>query len=177
MSRVAKRYAKAIFQLAVEQKQLPAYKEDFERIKNLIHESGDFRSFLLNPLLNDHQRADIIKKIFEGKVSESVLNFLLLTAEKRRLSLIETMVDYFNKMYLDYNNQIEGELISAVEILPKQFDKIKASVESAVGKQVIFTKRLEPAIIGGFVVKVGDSVIDNSIRYQLNKLREKLKTQ
>lgn len=176
MSRVAKRYAKAIFQLAVEQKKIPAYKEDFDHIKNLIHQSEDFRSFLLNPLLNDQQRVNTIKKIFEGKVSESVLNFLLLTAEKRRLPFLEAMVDYFNKMYLDYNNQIEGELISAIEILPKQFDKIKNSVETVIGKQVIFTKKIEPAIIGGFVVKVGDSVIDNSIRYQLNKLREKLKS-
>lgn len=176
MSRIAKRYAKALFELAVEDKKLADVHGDLQHIENVIRESEDFRKFLSDPLLNEELRLKTLKSIFEGKVSSPTLNFMKLVSEKQRLFYLDMMIGNFNQMYLAHHNQVEGELISAVELQADQVDRIKSKVEKATGKEVLLKQTLQPHVIGGFIVKIGDTVIDNSIRFQLNKLRERLKT-
>ena len=79
-------------------------------------------------------------------------------------------------MMLAHNNTVEAELISAVELEQKQIEAIKNHLQKTLGKNVLMSAKIQPEILGGFVVRVQDVVIDNSIRLQLNKLREKLMT-
>jgi F-type H+-transporting ATPase subunit delta len=87
---------------------------------------------------------------------------------------LPAVVEQFRRMLLDYQNILEGELISAVPLEKKQFEAIKKRLEEMLGQTVVLQPKIQPEIIGGFVVRVEDMVIDNSIRLQLQKLREKL---
>lgn len=174
MSRVAKRYAKALFELAAEENILNEVNADLMQLKQIINESEGFDLFLSNPLINDSKKLKLLMELFKGKLSETTLRFLKLVGQKRRLNILADIVARFKTMMLEHQNQVEGDLISATELSHDQVRQIQQNAKSLIGKTVLLKQKLEPATIGGFVVKVEDLVIDNSIRYQLNKLREKL---
>ncbi|NOX88843.1 MAG: ATP synthase F1 subunit delta [Calditrichaeota bacterium] len=174
MNRVARRYTKALFELAQEQKILSKIDHDMQLIRKLIEESSDFQDFLSNPLIAEAQKQDILKEIFEKKVEQLTLNFLELLASKRRIAALPAIATQFRDMMLKYQNIVEGELISAVPLDREQSDLINKYLEKMIGKTIRLEQKIQPEIIGGFVVRVQDMVIDSSIRLQLNKLREKL---
>ena len=174
MSRVAKRYAKALFQLGVEENKLEQLENDLEQIENLFKESEDFRLFIANPLISEIEKAKIQAELFKDKLSNIGYNFLQLLTAKKRSSILPDIIEQFHLLLLQYRNILRGELVSVVDLSDAQVEKIKDNVEKMTGKTVIFDKCLDPSIIGGFIVKIEDIIIDNSIRFQLNKLRERL---
>ncbi len=174
MNRVAKRYAKALFELAKEEDKLSAVRDDFKVIAGLIEERGDFRSFLENPLISERNKSDTMKRLLDKKISVLSYHFLLLLAKKKRSAVLPAVVQQFHRLMLEYENKVEGDVVSAADLNDEQLDKIKKHVQQAIGKEVILKQRTDAGVIGGFVVKVEDLIIDSSIRYQLNKLREKL---
>lgn len=174
MSRVAQRYAKALFQLGVEENKLEQLENDLTQIENLLSESDEFQSFIANPLISEIEKAKILAELFEGKLSDTGYNFLQLLTEKKRSFILPDIVDQFHLLLHQHRNILKGELVSVVNLSDTQVEGIKRNIEKMTGKTVIFEKRLDPSIIGGFIVKVEDIIIDNSIRYQLSKLRERL---
>ncbi|HGY56854.1 MAG TPA: ATP synthase F1 subunit delta [Caldithrix abyssi] len=174
MSRVAKRYAKALFELAEERKVLEKVYEDLQTVSDTIKDSEELRNMLVNPLVNEADKLKALNGIFSGPFQDLTRNFIELIAEKRRLPILPDIISKFYYMMLEYNNQVEGQLVSAVDLEARQVQEIGKQIERITGKKVILSKRVEPSIIGGFVVKVEDMVIDSSIRSQLNRLREQL---
>ena len=176
MERVAKRYAKALFGLAAEENILETIESDVNLINQVVAENADLSSMLGNPLINNQDKFNVLKEVFAEKIGTLSLNFLDLLARKKRLLILPDAIEAFNFMMLKYHNTVEAELVSAVELSADQTGKIQEGIESITGKKLRLEKRLDPDIIGGFIVKVEDVVIDNSIRYQLAKLHEKLVT-
>jgi F-type H+-transporting ATPase subunit delta len=177
LNRVAKRYAKALFELAADEKILEKIETDVNLIDQVVKENPDLSNMLGNPLINNQDKFNILKEIFTEKIKDLSLNFLDLLARKKRLAILADAIEAFNSMMLKYRNTVEAELVSAVELSVEQAGKIQEGIESITGKKLRLEKRLDPDIIGGFIVKFEDVVIDNSIRYQLAKLHEKLVAQ
>ena len=174
MSRVAKRYAKALFALAKEESLLKEVGKDLTLIFTLNQQSADFKALLSNPIINEKDKMKVLREMFQGKVQELTLNFLGLLSEKRRIAFLPQAAEEFRLMMLDYAGEVEGELISAQKLSPGQIEKIKAKVGQITGKTVFLAEKVDKTVLGGFIVKVEDWVLDNSIRYQLAKLREQL---
>ena len=174
MSRVAKRYAKALFELAEERNVLEKVHTDLQAIAETVKNSEDLQNLLVNPLVNEADKMNVLARIFSDRFESLTRQFLELVAEKRRLSVLLEIITKFYRMMLEHNNQIEGQLISAVDLEERQVEEIGKQIEQITGKKVMLNRQIEPSIIGGFVVKVEDVVIDNSIRSQLNRLREQL---
>lgn len=174
MSRVAKRYAKALFSLAKDENLLDIVESDLGQIDILLQKSADFTALLSNPLISDRKKVLLVKEIFAGKTNTLTFNFLNLLAEKKRMSVISDIVEEFKALMLDYSNKVEGELISAVKLSDAQVNEISSKIDGITGKTVLLKEKVDSSILGGFVVKVEDWILDNSIRYQLSKLRERL---
>ena len=174
MNRVAKRYAKAIFELASEKNILNTVEKDFVFLSKLIAESPALNQLLANPLIIEEKKITVLKQVIGQKINTLTFDFLQLLAAKRRLKILPAVLENFRQMMLEHRNIVEGELISAVELDQKQIAAIKSQLEQSLGKNVELRSIIQPEIIGGFVVRVQDVVIDNSIRLQLDKLREKL---
>ncbi len=174
MNRVSKRYAKALFELAKEQNKLDKIDSDFLELKKLVDTHDEFNNFITNPLISKSLRYQAVKQLFEAKLDDLTYRFLLLINEKNRISLLAEMIERFNSLLLSHRNQVEGEVVSAVELSGLQIGSIQNNIEDLIGKTVILKQRLDADVLGGFVVKVQDIIIDNSVRYQLSKLREKL---
>jgi F-type H+-transporting ATPase subunit delta len=174
LSRIAKRYAKALFELAQEENALNQVSKDFELIRDLLKNSKDFHQFTKNPLISITERKKILDKIFLEKISETSNNFLKMISQKKRLDhLGEIIARYFDFVKAEAG-VVEGELFAVVELKSSQIKKIKENMERLTGKEVILNEIIDPNILGGFIVKVGDLVIDNSIRNQLERLRKQL---
>ena len=176
MNRVAKRYTKAIFQLALEKNILEQVERDFAFLKKLLVKNSDLPLYLSNPLITDDKKIEMLSKVIGSNINEITYRFLHLMASKRRLRFLPDVLENFRLMMLAHNNTVEAELISAVELEQKQIEAIKDHLQKTLGKNVLMSSKIQPEILGGFVVRVQDVVIDNSIRLQLNKLREKLMT-
>lgn len=174
MSRVAKRYAKALFQLGIEENKLEQLENDVTQIKILLKESNEFQTFIANPLISEIEKSKILAELFKDKLSDIGYNFLQLLTEKKRSFILPNIIDQFRLLLNQHRNILKGELFSVIDLSDDQVKKIKQNVEKMTGKTVMFEKRLDPSIIGGFIVKVEDIIIDNSIRFQLRKLRERL---
>ena len=112
MSRVAKRYAKALFSLAKDENLLDVVESDFGQIDILLQQSADFSSLLSNPLISGKEKVLLVKEIFAGKTNKLTFNFLNLLAEKKRMAIISDVVAEFKALMLDYANKVEVVLTS-----------------------------------------------------------------
>ncbi len=174
MSRVAKRYAKALFELAEEEKILNKVEADVAQFASLSSESADFNALLSNPLINEKEKFNILSELFKNKIQPLTLDFLNLLSVKKRMDILGEIAAEFRKMMLRFANKIEGELISAVQLSPEQIQHIRSNMEKMTGKNVLLDEKIDESVLGGFIVRIEDWVLDNSVRYQLSKLRDKL---
>jgi F-type H+-transporting ATPase subunit delta len=173
MYSVARRYAKALFESALEQDKLNNIAIDVKLLNDMLKSDREFKFFLANPLINDKKKRTVVADTFKNKLDDLTYNFLLLSAEKKRINLLKDILQQFNQFVLMYNNQIEGELISAVNLSQAQENEIKSKVERMTGKSIVFTSKIDNSILGGFIVKFENKILDYSIRNQLDSLRSK----
>ncbi|HES59866.1 MAG TPA: ATP synthase F1 subunit delta, partial [Caldithrix sp.] len=108
MSRVAKRYAKALFQLGVEEKKLEQLENDLTQMENLLKESEDFSLFTANPLISESEKAKILAKLFKGKLSDTGYNFLQLLTSKKRSSFLPDCIEQFRLLLDEHRNILKG---------------------------------------------------------------------
>lgn len=174
MSRISIRYAKALFSLAQDQKKLDKVADDLSDLKGLLGSSDDFNKFVLNPLISGNKKAEILKSLFSGKLDPLTLDFLYLLSNKKRVNVLDEILLKFDALLLKHRNQIVAELTSPSALDDKQLDLIKTNIETMTQKSVLLETKEDASLIGGFTVKIDDIVIDNSVRYQLFKLKEKL---
>jgi F-type H+-transporting ATPase subunit delta len=174
LSRVSLRYAKALFSLALEEKKLNTIAADLDEIRSLAENNADFASFVVNPLISTAKQIELIREIFSGKVDKLTYNFLELICDKKRLNQLLYILNAFDDLVLNHRTPLNAEVTSAVALDDQQLDAIKSNLEALTSKSVILTTKEDSALIGGFKVLVGGVIIDNSVRYQLSKLKEKL---
>ncbi len=174
MSRVAIRYSKALFEFALEKGQLSEIEKDLSSIKEIIKKTEEFQKFLLNPLTPAKSKTDLLKKTFKDSISPLSMNFLILTSSKKRSEFIEEIIARFEVLALDHNNILSVQVYSAVSLNPDQTEAIKNRLEKKTGKEVQLVEIIEKSLIGGFIVKIRDSVIDYSLKRQLERLKEKM---
>jgi F-type H+-transporting ATPase subunit delta len=174
LSRISIRYAKALFSLAQDEKKLDIVANDLGELKRLIDTSADFNKFVLNPLIIGNKKAEILKSLFSGKLDPLTMNFLYLLSNKKRVDVLDQILLKFDELLLKQRNQVVAELSSTSVLDDKQLNLIKANIEEMTQKSVILETKEDASLIGGFTVKIEDVIIDNSVRYQLAKLKEKL---
>ena len=174
MSRVAIRYSKALFQLAREENLVTQVQSDLEMIKETCSANVEFQNMLDNPLIEESAKAKVLKDLFEENVHQLTFRFLQLLSRKKRSGFLFEMIDHFMESVLDYRGILAGTLIASSPLESDQIDEIKKRVESLTGKSVIFAEQIDQSLVGGFIVKIKDTVIDLSIKTQLEKLRAQL---
>jgi F-type H+-transporting ATPase subunit delta len=170
-SKIATRYAKAFFSLAKEKGQLDLLKEDMETISKLCNESSDFKLLLENPALKTSQKIKLLSSILEGKVQKQTLNFVrLITHNKREVNLSAICKNFIN-MYQDDKGIQTAVLTSAVVLSTSTVEQIRSFLETELKSVVEMNVKVDPELIGGFVLRVGDKQLDTSILNQLKKMK------
>lgn len=170
-SRVASRYAKSVLDLAVEQNQLEAVKEDMEYLRQLTKQSTDFLNLLRSPVVNADLKKKAVEAVAGGKISALTTAFLNLMITKAREAILPEVITSFIKQYKDLKGIHIVKLTTAVpvtESLKTQIiEQVKATSEI---RNIELEEVVDPNIIGGFVLQAGDKLVDASIAYDLKNI-------
>ena len=176
VSGVAERYASALFDLAVDASATKAVEDDLNTIGKLIDESDDLRRLVQSPVFTagDQQRA--IGAVADRAVQSPLVNsFLRLVAQNRRLFALPGMIRAFRDMAARHRGEVTAEVTSARQLSDAQLAELKAALKDQLGQNVTLETRVNPAILGGLVVKVGSRMIDTSLRTRLMTVKTRLK--
>lgn len=171
-SRVSKRYAQAIFKEGKEKNKLDSLQQDLEQLANLYHESDEFRKLINSPVIPANTKGSVFADIFQGKIDAVTFDFVQLLIRNGREYLLPEIVDSFGKILDDYKGIVRGEVQSVVRLSENQLRDLKSKLGEMTGKNVILTQTRDKKLLGGFVVKIDDRVIDASLRNQLNQMGE-----
>lgn len=173
---LARRYAKAVFSVGTENDKLAEYNEALQAFASLYETSPEVKDALVNPLYPADVKAKVMAGIVASADVDSVITkFLNLLVEKQRADILPEIAEEFKIMVDDAQNLSHGTVISAVELSEALQSKIQDTLEKLTGKKVELTASVDESIIGGMVAKVGDLVLDGSIKTQLAGLKESIK--
>lgn len=168
---VAYRYAKSLIDLATERKVVEEVNKDMGFFKEICQQNSQFEAVMANPIIRHSDKLSILKKIFEKNVHPVTFSIFNVLTKKNRENLIYSIADEFQKLYRLQNN-IQQAFVTTVEGLTEsQRNEFTKVVADATGRKVELEEKVDAALIGGYVLKVGDTQIDTSVRKKLNDLK------
>jgi F-type H+-transporting ATPase subunit delta len=170
------RYAIALFELAYEQKKLDTVAADLAAVKQALAESAELAALTTSPLIGreEAQRA-VAAAAAAMKLDPVTANFLGVLAGNRRLAQLGNVIRAFNTLAARHRGEITAEVVSARALDDAQVGAIKQNLRTRYGSDIAVDLHVDPAILGGLVVKIGSRMIDGSIRTKLNNLAQAMK--
>ena len=175
--RVATRYAKALIDSAEQQSKLETVEEDMQGVATLFKQNPSLQYTLANPIIGPDKKQQIIKALLSGEVDNLVIDFFLLLIRKGRGNVI---VDTTNEFLNSYRNQqgiVQATVRSAESLSEEEMNKLRSKLQSETGLIVELTNIVDPSLIAGFVIQVGDIRLNNSIAGKLNRLERHFQQQ
>ena len=172
---VARRYAAAIFDIARKQNTLDRTLEDVQQIAKLF--SNRKVSFLMRePKVPAQRKEKALRDAIQGRALPTSLNLALLLVQRNLVEYAPNIAAEFEQMIRNYRNEAVAEVTTATQIDATQSRTIQQALEERTGKTIIVHPHVDPAILGGVIARVGDQLIDGSIRYRLSVLEQQLLT-
>jgi F-type H+-transporting ATPase subunit delta len=176
MGSIARRYAKALFGLAVETGRVEAWSSSLTALKGAIESSPDLRDVLSNPVYSKEQRRAIVEKLAAAlSLDAEPRSLLFLLGDRNRLTYLGPIVDTFRELADQQLGRLRATVTSAVKLDDGAAQAIADRLSQATRAKVLLDRVVDPAILGGAVAQVGRFVYDGSVRTQLEDLRKQLK--
>ncbi len=172
---VGSRYAEALFAIASESQNIDQLEEELQAINQVISGSRELQKVLYHPQITPDEKKEIVKNIFAGRISRVANNFLYLLIDHKREMFLPDIVAYFTEMANRARNLVQVEVTSAVELNADQKKQLNKVLANITKKRVRSNYSVDPSLIGGVVVRIGDRVIDGSVKTRLASLREHLR--
>lgn len=173
-SRVAYRYAKALYQAVVSQNLLGAVDDDLSAVARLIETDPRLGKFLLDPNVAREEKASLLDRVFSDRITAVTLQFLRLVMQKRREEELPLIAQEFSRLRREHDQVLLIDVISASELSPTHRDAIVQKIQSATGKTVQAQYAVDPALIGGVKVVLDGYEMDGTLSGSLGRLRERL---
>jgi len=172
---VARRYARALFGIGVDAGKFEALGDELGELATLWSESDELRQALENPIFQASEKRKVLEGILPRVApTPEVQRFVLLLLDRRRIVLLPAIARAYRDLTDAHVGRVRAEVTSAQELAPATVDRIRRSLENRTGKKVLIHSTVDPDLIGGVVARVGDLVLDGSIRTQLADLRARL---
>ncbi|MGH7093133.1 MAG: F0F1 ATP synthase subunit delta [Stellaceae bacterium] len=172
VSGLADRYAAALFELADERRTLDAAAGDLRALRAMLHDSPDLTRLVRSPVLSRADQGKAIAVLAErAELSQLTRDFLAVAARNRRLFAVPAMIDGFLAMLAERRGEITAEVTTAQPLTEAQDAALADQLRRAVGRRVTVDLKVDPALIGGMIVKVGSRMVDGSLRSKLQRLR------
>jgi F-type H+-transporting ATPase subunit delta len=174
--RVASRYAKSVFDLAIELKLVEQVYKDMVLLEQVCRDNRNLVNLLKNPIVKYDYKLNVLNRIFEGHVNDLTLKFFALICRKNRADVLQETSKVFVTLYHEYKGIIRANVASAVDLSDEIRKVFEAIVSKATGKKVELNTKVDESLIGGYILQVGDDMIDNSLKNKLVSLRRGLKS-
>jgi F-type H+-transporting ATPase subunit delta len=173
MEEIGQVYARALFEAAIENGVLDPIQEQLSTWADALGENKQLQTFFFSPRFSSAEKKDAIRKIIDGG-DERFLNFLELLAERHRLPATFRIRRSFDELWREEHKMLPVEVTSAVELDETLVSSIGERIEAQTGRRIELTSRVDPDIIGGLVLRVGNKVLDASIHGRLERLRRQI---
>ena len=175
LTSLARPYARAAFESARDSNQLDQWSEALNLLA-AVTADPDMIRVLKHPGLTAGQKVEVISDVCEGRLPDSVRNFITTMADNRRLTLLPAIAELFSDYRHDYERSVEVQLTTAFEMDAEQQDKLSQALARKLDRKISISSRVDRSIIGGVVIEAGDLVIDASVRGKLAKLANSIST-
>ena len=173
---VARNYAETLFELASRNESIQEYGEALGMVAGLLEDDSRFRTFVETPRIDDEAKKDVIRKVFRDKAPKQVINFVLITIDKRRQTLLREISEEYSLLLDDHLGREHVEVTVARPLDDTTANVVSEQLSKMLGRQAIPHIRVKPEILGGLVVRTGDMIYDGSVRRRLEGLRRRLLT-
>jgi F-type H+-transporting ATPase subunit delta len=173
---IARRYAKALLLIGKEDGQIETYRKELEDFSALIQKEETLEQAVNNPLYKAEGRKKVLGSVIEKLALSAVMkSFLSLLFDKGRFMYLSSINDFYQKLADELKGIARASLVSATELSSETIDKIRSTLSDKTGKDIVLEVEQDPDLIGGIVTRIGDLVLDGSIKTQLLNMRESLK--
>jgi F-type H+-transporting ATPase subunit delta len=173
---MAGRYATALFDLALEANAVEAVKADLDRFDALVAESADLNRLVRSPIFSADEQLQALAAVLDrAGIRGLAANFLKLAASNRRLFAVRDMIKAFRALVAQHKGEATAEVTVAEPLKDAHGDALRAALKSVTGKDVDLDVKVDSAILGGLVVKVGSRMVDTSLRTKLNAIKHAMK--
>lgn len=173
---IARRYAKALLLIAKEDGQTETYRGELQAVAEMFQQQDALDQAVNNPLYDIEGRRKVLDTVI-GKLnlSATLTSFLMLLFDKRRFGFLDSINENYQQMADELKGVARASLVAATELPAETIEKIRTTLSTKTGKDIILEVEQDPGLIGGIVTRIGDLVLDGSIRTQLLNMRETLK--
>lgn len=168
------RYAKALFELAEENKVLDKVKSDLDVINLCINESNEFRVFLESPLIKVSEKSRLTDEIFKGKIEKLSLDFMHLLIKNKREAFLFQICQYYIEEYKTKLGIKEAEIFTSTPLKEEYIKQIHEFISKKLKLNIELKSTVDPSMIGGFILRIEDQQINASIKSQLRKIKREL---
>jgi len=174
-STIAKRYARAFFKIAGEEQRYEEYSRELGRFSLLLEKNRNLSEFLANPVFDQPDKKAVVETLLAKlDLSPLTANFLKLLVDKRRIGILADIEGCYRQLVEDALKKVSVTVKTAFPLTEGLSTKLLREMEKLTGRQVEMTVQEDPTLLGGIVVRVGDTLYDGSIRTQLNNIRNLL---
>ena len=173
---VARNYAETLFELARRNESIQEYGDALGMVAGLLEDDSRFRTFVETPRIDDENKKDVIRKVFRDKAPKQVINFVLITIDKRRQTLLREISEEYSLLLDNHLGREHVEVTVARPLDDTTANVVSEQLSKMLGRQAIPHIRVKPEILGGLVVRTGDMIYDGSVRRRLEGLRRRLLT-
>jgi F-type H+-transporting ATPase subunit delta len=171
---VSKSYAETLFELGRKNGAIAEYGAALDTVARLLDEDPRLRTFFETPRIEDEERKRVVKKVFAGALPKNVVNFVLVTIDKRRQRLLREISRQYNALVDAHLNREHVEVTLARAADPATEKLIASRLSGVLGKEAIPHFRVKPEIIGGLFVRTSDTIYDGSVKRRLDGMRRQL---
>lgn len=172
---VANSYGNALFELALEKNSIEDMLQEVICIQNVFKENADFRKFLSHPQISKEEKISVIENVFKGKADDDIVGLLVMIIKKDRYNEIDAILSYFINRVKEHKHIGIASVTSAVELNDEQKKNIvDRLIELTDYKEFEISYIVDKDILGGLIIRIGDRVVDSSLKSKLNSMAQEL---
>jgi len=176
VSGVAGRYATALFELARDERSVDAVKADLDRFDAMVAQSADLARLVRSPVFSAEDQLRALSAVLDAAgLTGTSANFLKVLTVNRRLFSVRDIIKAFGVLVANFKGEAAADVTVAEPLSDKNLEALKTALKSVTGQNVSLNVRIDPAIIGGLIVKVGSRMVDSSLRTKLNSIKNAMK--
>lgn len=172
---VASRYAKSLLELAMEQGNLEQVKDDMQLLEQTISENRDLENFIKNPIIKADKKIAVLSEVFSQKMSNLSSKFISLITTKKREVYLLGIAKSFLKQYNTHKQIMSAVITTAKGIDEATRNRVLQMVTESTNNEIELVEKVNPELIGGFILEYGDKRVDTSISHKLNRLKREFK--
>lgn len=166
-----RRYALALYKIAEEKGEVDDFICELKQIQEIINSSKDLHEILENPKISKLEKKKVFKSLFEGKTYDELVSFLCVLIDKGRILYLDEKIRQLDLISLEKKNILEGIVKTAVKLTDDEFDALHKKLELKYGKKILLTAVVDESVIAGVYVRVGDDVIDGTLRTKFSEIK------